>query len=196
MNKRQLEYCEYHAVSVCAPLFVITIATVFMIISEKALALLNVTVYIIIPVSSVVFIILFNRFLIKTHEEGIGSEGEVSFNKLDVKLDKKPARDLLSKRVVDPAVISIFIVYLAYIIFVTMILVIILKFLPSIMQEEELFFDISPVKEVLFHAVIIQGFFSGLVAGQFKEGKISAGLKHSVIMVLISVGAFVTLGLF
>ena len=39
---------------------------------------------------------------------------------------------------------------------------------------------------VMFHASLIQGFFSGLVAGQMGEGAISAGLKHSIILSLIA----------
>lgn len=39
---------------------------------------------------------------------------------------------------------------------------------------------------VMFHASLVQGFFSGLVAGQMGEGAISAGLKHSIILSLIA----------
>ncbi len=39
---------------------------------------------------------------------------------------------------------------------------------------------------ILFlHMTIIEGLFSGLVAGKMGEGKASAGLKHSTIMVLV-----------
>jgi flagellar protein FlaJ len=36
------------------------------------------------------------------------------------------------------------------------------------------------------HAAMIQGIFSGLVAGQMGEGRVTAGLKYSAIMLLIS----------
>jgi flagellar protein FlaJ len=32
---------------------------------------------------------------------------------------------------------------------------------------------------------LVQGFFGGLVAGKMGEGSISAGLKHSLIMILL-----------
>ena len=32
--------------------------------------------------------------------------------------------------------------------------------------------------------IVIQGFFSGLLIGKFSEGKLMAGFKHSMIMVL------------
>ena len=41
------------------------------------------------------------------------------------------------------------------------------------------------VKQMFFHAILIQGFCSGLVAGKMSEGNILAGIKHSMIMVLI-----------
>jgi len=37
-------------------------------------------------------------------------------------------------------------------------------------------------KRIFFHMTVIQGLFGGLVAGKMGEGTISAGLKHSVIL--------------
>ncbi|HIJ06119.1 MAG: Type II secretion system F domain protein [Methanomicrobiales archaeon 53_19] len=45
--------------------------------------------------------------------------------------------------------------------------------------------DIDFYKRIFSHAVILQGFFSGLVAGQMGEGRVLAGLKYSAIMVFI-----------
>jgi len=45
--------------------------------------------------------------------------------------------------------------------------------------------DIDFYKRIFSHAVILQGFFSGLVAGQMGEGRALAGLKYSAMMVLI-----------
>lgn len=39
---------------------------------------------------------------------------------------------------------------------------------------------------IMFHASLIQGFFSGLVAGQMGEGAATAGLKHSIILSMIA----------
>jgi flagellar protein FlaJ len=41
------------------------------------------------------------------------------------------------------------------------------------------------LKRVFLHLTLIQGFFGGLVAGKMGEGSISAGLKHSLIMMLL-----------
>jgi len=46
--------------------------------------------------------------------------------------------------------------------------------------------DIFFYKRLFSHAAMIQGFFSGLVAGQMGEGEASAGIKYSILMLLIA----------
>jgi flagellar protein FlaJ len=46
--------------------------------------------------------------------------------------------------------------------------------------------DIFFYKRLFSHAAMIQGFFSGLVAGQMGEGDVVAGVKYSVIMLTIA----------
>jgi flagellar protein FlaJ len=46
--------------------------------------------------------------------------------------------------------------------------------------------DISTYKRLFSHAAMIQGFCSGLMAGQMGEGKALAGLKYSAIMLIIA----------
>jgi len=43
----------------------------------------------------------------------------------------------------------------------------------------------ADLKRIFLHLTLVQGFFSGLVAGKMGEGAISAGLKHSLIMMLL-----------
>jgi len=45
-------------------------------------------------------------------------------------------------------------------------------------------------KRIFFHMTMIQGLFSGLVAGKMGEGTMSAGLKHSVILLTCGYLAF------
>jgi flagellar protein FlaJ len=40
------------------------------------------------------------------------------------------------------------------------------------------------MQRIFFHMTAIQAFFGGLVAGKMGEGTISAGLKHSLILML------------
>lgn len=53
--------------------------------------------------------------------------------------------------------------------------------------------NVGFLKMVLYHAVIIQGIFGGLIAGKMSEGRLGAGLKHTLLLLLI---AFVTFYLF
>jgi flagellar protein FlaJ len=46
--------------------------------------------------------------------------------------------------------------------------------------------DLFQYKRLFTHAALLQGFFSGLVAGQMGEGRLMAGLKYSAIMVIIA----------
>jgi len=46
--------------------------------------------------------------------------------------------------------------------------------------------DIFIYKRLFSHAAMLQGFFSGMVAGQMGEGRFVAGLKYSAIMLLIA----------
>jgi flagellar protein FlaJ len=50
--------------------------------------------------------------------------------------------------------------------------------------------DVNQLKSVLFHATIIQGIFGGLIAGKMSEGKMGAGLKHTLLLLLITFLAF------
>lgn len=43
---------------------------------------------------------------------------------------------------------------------------------------------------LFFLVVVIQGLFTGLIAGQIGDNSITAGTKHSLIMVIISIGVF------
>ena len=53
--------------------------------------------------------------------------------------------------------------------------------------------DVNFLKKVLYHAVIIQALFGGLIAGKMSEGRLGAGLKHTLLLLVI---AFVTFLLF
>jgi flagellar protein FlaJ len=46
--------------------------------------------------------------------------------------------------------------------------------------------DIFTYKRLFSHAAMMQGFFSGLVAGQMGEGSAIAGLKYSAMMLLVA----------
>lgn len=53
--------------------------------------------------------------------------------------------------------------------------------------------DVPLVTQVLMHATIIEGLFTGLMAGQTSRGDLKAGLKYSILMVLIAYAMFAVL---
>jgi len=50
--------------------------------------------------------------------------------------------------------------------------------------------NIALLKKVLFHAVIIQAIIGGLVAGKMSEGRLGAGLKHILILMVMAFAIF------
>lgn len=48
------------------------------------------------------------------------------------------------------------------------------------------------IQAMLYHAVVIMGFVSGLIAGQMGESSVKSGVKHACIMMLIALIAFNT----
>jgi archaeal flagellar protein FlaJ len=53
--------------------------------------------------------------------------------------------------------------------------------------------DVGVFRLLFLHAVLIQGFFSGIVAGMMSEGNINSGLKHSAIMMFTGYIVFMLL---
>ncbi len=50
--------------------------------------------------------------------------------------------------------------------------------------------DIAMYKTLFFHALIAQGIFAGLFTGKISEGTVLAGMKHSLIFVVIAIIAY------
>ncbi len=53
--------------------------------------------------------------------------------------------------------------------------------------------DTALYNRLFFHALVIQGFFAGMVTGKIGEGKAVAGLKHSVLFIVIAVIVYAVL---
>jgi flagellar protein FlaJ len=51
---------------------------------------------------------------------------------------------------------------------------------------------IITINRLLYHACLVQALFSGMIAGQMGESSISAGIKHSCILLIIALVAFNT----
>ena len=100
--------------------------------------------------------------------------------------------------------IYLVIVYLASGVFLFVIGVILVMFLPILLQQGGHMAAMRgvPTAEMIsgdtfallvYHACLIQGLFSGLLAGYMGEGSLKAGVKHSCILLIIALVAFNTI---
>ncbi|MDY6958288.1 MAG: type II secretion system F family protein [Halobacteriota archaeon] len=90
-------------------------------------------------------------------------------------------------------------IYISFLVFLVIIYVLSSSFLsivpeasttPQEMNSISSGVDIEKYNRIFFHAAAIQGFFSGLIAGEMGEGNGKAGIKHSLIMVTIAYVVF------
>ena len=79
------------------------------------------------------------------------------------------------------------IVYVAFFVFIFTIVLLFKSFFVSTEQLPIMAAAVmSPdsIKELFFHMTIVQSLFGGIVAGKMGEGTVSAGLKHSLILII------------
>ncbi len=94
--------------------------------------------------------------------------------------------------------IYVVIIFMSFMVFTIVIYILSSSFLPVMADAGENIqgagggagmlqsFDEEFYYRIFFHAALIQGLCSGFVAGQMGEGKVLAGLKHSLIMLTIA----------
>ncbi|MBS1263763.1 MAG: hypothetical protein MAG715_00954 [Methanonatronarchaeales archaeon] len=117
------------------------------------------------------------------------------------------AEDALRRREVErergtQIFVYVVIIYLSFLVFLAIIAILAVKFLPVMQQPTGGGgaaasgmtiggnIDIELFKRTFFHATVVQGFSSGLVAGKMGEGSVLSGLKHSLVMMTIAYVAF------
>ena len=99
--------------------------------------------------------------------------------------------------------------YISYFVFLTVILIMSYIFLPTMKEAAEVATgealpgglgqfavsdeDLALYNRLFFHALVVQGFFAGIVTGKIGEGKTVAGLKHSVFFIVVAVIAYTLL---
>jgi flagellar protein FlaJ len=99
--------------------------------------------------------------------------------------------------------------YVSYFVFLAVILIMSYIFLPMMKEAAEVTTgkampggmgqfavsdeDLALYNMLFFHALVIQGFFAGIVTGKIGEGKAVAGLKHSVFFIVVAVIAYTLL---
>ena len=93
------------------------------------------------------------------------------------------------------------ITYMAFFVFCFVQVILVVQFLPIMMQGNEGMSMIGSsvggampldlYNRMIYHSMIIHGFCSGLVAGMMGEGSVKAGVKHACIMMAIAIVVFV-----
>jgi flagellar protein FlaJ len=97
----------------------------------------------------------------------------------------------------------IMVCYISYFVFLAVIMIMSYIFLPMMKHASEVTSgvalppgmvqfavsdaDMAKYNMLFFHALVIQGFFAGIVTGKMAEGKVAAGLKHSVFFIIVAV---------
>ena len=92
--------------------------------------------------------------------------------------------------------IYVFIIFITFCVFLVIVYVLAAFFLPALDGSSNPAmsmggFDLKEYTLLFFHAALLQGFGSGLVAGKMGSANISSGLKHSLAMVTVSYILFV-----
>jgi len=99
--------------------------------------------------------------------------------------------------------------YISYFVFLAVILIMSYIFLPMMQEASDVATggalpgglgqfavseeDLDLYNRLFFHALVLQGFFAGIVTGKMGEGKAVAGLKHSVFFIVVAVIAYAVL---
>jgi len=136
--------------------------------------------------------------LITKASEMSGQINEVlSIASSDAKMSEVLKRERLSEMFIYTAI-----VYLSFFVFLFVVAVLTTQFLPvladvsmsGIPQTGALSglgsIPIVTFGRLLYHACLVQALFSGLIAGQMGESAVSAGVKHSCVLLVIALVAF------
>jgi flagellar protein FlaJ len=112
--------------------------------------------------------------------------------------------EILKKERTTSMLIYLAIIYLAFAVFIFVVGVIVTMFLPLLLKSGAQSIATrggtagastisgDTFRLLVYHATLIQGLFSGLLAGHMGEGSITAGIKHVCILLIIALVAFNT----
>jgi flagellar protein FlaJ len=136
--------------------------------------------------------------LITKASEMSGQINEVlSIASSDAKMSEILKRERMSEMFIYTAI-----VYLSFFVFLFVVAVLTTQFLPVLanitttgMPQSGALAGIGTIPVIVFgrllyHACLVQALFSGLIAGQMSESSLSAGVKHSCVLLIISLVAF------
>jgi flagellar protein FlaJ len=110
--------------------------------------------------------------------------------------------DILKRERLGDMFIYTAIIYLAFMVFIFVVAIMSSQFLPVLgnintsgIPSGSALSSVTPLalqslKRLMYHVVLVQALFSGLIAGQMGEGTLKSGIKHSCIMLVITLIAF------
>ena len=94
------------------------------------------------------------------------------------------------------------IVYISFLVFLYVIAVLTTQFLPVLSHVGTTGFSsvgslsglgsvpVKTMDRLLYHACLVQAFFSGLITGHMAESSLSAGVKHSCVLLIVTLVTF------
>ncbi len=92
--------------------------------------------------------------------------------------------------------VTIYVIFLLLLMITVMLTATLAPAIPKIQVAGQFFSGVTgglteeDFRTLLFHVSLIEAFFAGLISGQMGEGSVMAGLKHSIILVGITILAF------
>jgi flagellar protein FlaJ len=148
-----------------------------------------------------------NNFAKKTYSPAIGravttiNETYKAGGKISDTLSSVTNSMMIMNKIQDERKSSVYsqtiMIYVIFFVFIAILVLIEVMVIPSIPSISISGFASSGgaisdvvIKEMLTLLIVVQGFFAGMVTGKMAEGSIKAGLKHSLLLVIIGYGIF------
>lgn len=115
----------------------------------------------------------------------------------DARMSEILKRDRLSEMFIYTAI-----VYLSFFVFIFVVGIISTQFLSVLANQSKEglsmagplanvgTISLTTINRILYHTCLVQGFFSGLIAGMMGESSIKAGVKHSCVLIIAALLAF------
>lgn len=123
--------------------------------------------------------------LIVKASEASGNIAEV----MNIAADEAESERKLKQARASVTSVYLIIIYMAFFCFLLIAVILSRSFLPVLSIQGGIpgmgkGLEAGEIKQLMLHAALLNGFFSGLIAGEITGGSIASGVKHSIIMLL------------
>ena len=129
--------------------------------------------------------------------EALRSTGNVT-DVLMISAKDASSAELLRRERMSNMFMYVIIIYISFLVFIGIVYIISTTFLSTLAESAAKVaegggtqfgmlqsIDVTTYKNIFMHAAVFQGLFAGIVAGVMGEGSISAGVKHSLVMLIL-----------